>query len=1107
MLVASIGSVVRATPAPAAPKGSAAAKKKRRKNKALDLTDAELRWMREQHTRDIVSVLEQLVRDGGESAATLAATDGEGRDALWWACRAELDEVALRLIAVRDIPLDAHSTVDGTTPLWWACRARRGEKVATAILDCAQQRANANGNGIATINLNAWQAQTKITVFAAARRDEAVAAVARNALVVRLFQMGARLYEQLHSRVPIDPLSGAPLQFVGAESLMGSPCHLSERGFVPLDVVGPPSAGIDAFENGALAFGAASASSSSSGHLRGSPSGSASASASAVGSNSGGGESGNVALALLALPLPSQLPSLLPSQFLSTAPERENSCEKSEIDWKRAWSLNGRRGGSVGYCIACRPKVDREEMCPICLTCWGEPVVAFDESHGGCATGALAVRITSQKDRFGRYMHSSWVERWYQPRIKGVFCGACRVCVGRKRVCGACAGCKKPPCGACAACTAQPARLPCVARICANPPICAEMSRKRGRLGSPPTVAPRRPPTPMKNDTVERARTEARSAALLAALRATLRSDSAAAAQAAPRPGSECSAESWWTRNDDLLDEDGVEDSEPVRPDAWIECAFCDRWMHSRCLGLSAAEHGALHDLSHPIYGGDASEHFMCAECVETRVVRVINELVSCDAPGYFFCPVTDAIAPGYSDLIAEPMCFEKVRQCAEDGKYTSAFHGAQRLRRDVALVALNAITFNGMDSGVGQLAATLLDDMDRLIGGWLPLTTLSDVERRARTLVLKAAEHKAQEARRRGEAQAEKLKERAAVTVKIGALVPPAGPHSFVAIMPRSLVLARATARALCATEVCLLCARTGNDDALVFCYDCGEAMHSFCIWPDRDAAFVARAKLLYRCGNCTSCVGCGVRERDDLLVSCDACDSCFHTCCVQPPMSAVPEGSWFCGACIDCETCEQPQPPRRWSAAAHHCRRCALTNAELCLVCAFPILPEEGVGECDVCAAKMHVRCDEAARSPFAVRACVECSVACGELNAIARDVQRVVGMHTTAEPAPQLRASTRKRHRSVLISFDAPFFCRHSFFISFVCSSMLVFSSRNVAQERDCERRDRRRTPPRLRRRRRCRRCVVRRCVVRRGAFARAEREFFYVPLHVTRIVLTI
>ena len=172
-----------------------------------------------------------------------------------------------------------------------------------------------------------------------------------------------------------------------------------------LEVVGPSGGIGGAFENAALSFDAVSASSSSSGQLHGSASGSptnvsiglARSSASAAGSSSGEGGSGSVALTPFPVPSPSRSP-------IATA-----------VDWKRAWSRKGRRGGSVAYCIACRPKVEREEFCPICLTCWGEPVVEFDDSHGGCTSGALIVRTTTP-----------WAERWYQPVIKGVFCGACR---------------------------------------------------------------------------------------------------------------------------------------------------------------------------------------------------------------------------------------------------------------------------------------------------------------------------------------------------------------------------------------------------------------------------------------------------------------------------------------------------------------------------------------------------------------------------------------------------------------------------------------------------------------------------------------------------------
>jgi hypothetical protein len=126
----------------------------------------------------------------------------------------------------------------------------------------------------------------------------------------------------------------------------------------------------------------------------------------------------------------------------------------------------------------------------------------------------------------------------------------------------------------------------------------------------------------------------------------------------------------------------------------------------------------------------------MCPDCVEERIVRIINLLVHKDRKAYFFSPVTDAIAKGYSDLIADPMCFEFIRYGVEDGGYSSSVRGAQLLRRDLALLVLNAIRFNEVGSCVGQVAVGILNSAVELIETWLPRTTPSDVEQRARRLI-----------------------------------------------------------------------------------------------------------------------------------------------------------------------------------------------------------------------------------------------------------------------------------------------------------------------------------------------------------------------------------
>jgi hypothetical protein len=45
--------------------------------------------------------------------------------------------------------------------------------------------------------------------------------------------------------------------------------------------------------------------------------------------------------------------------------------------------------------------------------------------------------------------------------------------------------------------------------------------------------------------------------------------------------------------------------------------------------------------------------------------------------------------------------------------------------------------------------------------------------------------------------------------------------------------------------------------------------------------------------------CVSCGSPERGDVMLLCDACGSGHHTFCLDPPLSAVPPGTWVCPRC----------------------------------------------------------------------------------------------------------------------------------------------------------------------------------------------------------------
>ncbi|XP_073001033.1 methyl-CpG-binding domain-containing protein 9 [Typha latifolia] len=46
--------------------------------------------------------------------------------------------------------------------------------------------------------------------------------------------------------------------------------------------------------------------------------------------------------------------------------------------------------------------------------------------------------------------------------------------------------------------------------------------------------------------------------------------------------------------------------------------------------------------------------------------------------------------------------------------------------------------------------------------------------------------------------------------------------------------------------------------------------------------------------------CKVCGIDKDDDSVLLCDTCDSEYHTYCLDPPLTRIPEGNWYCPSCI---------------------------------------------------------------------------------------------------------------------------------------------------------------------------------------------------------------
>lgn len=46
--------------------------------------------------------------------------------------------------------------------------------------------------------------------------------------------------------------------------------------------------------------------------------------------------------------------------------------------------------------------------------------------------------------------------------------------------------------------------------------------------------------------------------------------------------------------------------------------------------------------------------------------------------------------------------------------------------------------------------------------------------------------------------------------------------------------------------------------------------------------------------------CKVCGIDKDDDNVLLCDTCDSEYHTYCLCPPLTRIPEGNWYCPSCV---------------------------------------------------------------------------------------------------------------------------------------------------------------------------------------------------------------
>ncbi|KAK3918897.1 Chromodomain-helicase-DNA-binding protein 4 [Frankliniella fusca] len=102
---------------------------------------------------------------------------------------------------------------------------------------------------------------------------------------------------------------------------------------------------------------------------------------------------------------------------------------------------------------------------------------------------------------------------------------------------------------------------------------------------------------------------------------------------------------------------------------------------------------------------------------------------------------------------------------------------------------------------------------------------------------------------------------------------------------------------------DYCEVCQQGGE---IILCDTCPRAYHLVCLEPELEETPEGK-------WSCPHCEGEGVQEQDDdehqefcrvckdggELLCCDSCPSAYHTFCLNPPLTEIPDGDWKCPRC----------------------------------------------------------------------------------------------------------------------------------------------------------------------------------------------------------------
>jgi hypothetical protein len=404
-------------------------------------------------------------------------------------------------------------------------------------------------------------------------------------------------------------------------------------------------------------------------------------------------------------------------------------------------------------------------------------------------------------------------------------------------------------------------------------------------------------------------------------------------------------------------------------------CDGCNKWVHAACAGIkSAEEYDEISDGNHAIYSKD----YLCRVCCRKRCVAMIEALEAQDTSMLFSVPVTNKVAPNYRDVIKSPMDLSTMLEKAT----TDDYENYAWVRELFELMVLNALTFNRYYTPLWNEAkryyTTCIKHVFKTLGIAAPRGKYAeDIEANFEA----AAKARQREAER---VQVDETVEKkdlvagsAGVIIKLPTLRD--NPPDQASCLPFAEVTLKLTDAFYCSwMDCCYTCGASGAMDCMIFCVDCAEAFHTFCVNAPIHS-MDEHAVAGWRCPNCKICEISGDVPQDETrMLFCEMCDRAFSLDLLDPPLSSAPLGLWVCGQCVDCKECKNTSEPggaslKHWSRDPEKCFRCGgcdgLVEDYKCLVCSKLLRAvDDGTATCSKCQGAVHGSCDSRAMQAVA-------------------------------------------------------------------------------------------------------------------------------------------